>query len=396
MQSQKARIQAQAGWGAQCHNDGGVIITGVMEQTEDQVITSQDLATQEGSSPAHVQNWYYRQCQIDRAEGQSQSYACERAIIEDSYFNQFIFDIKYKNLPKEVQNYTQKAALALKVALYDHLEINDLEVNNPDNQLRIVAQYSSRIPDVQLANVLIKSPQENVQYEHIHVPHLRPVSALLPTQQVFQNLWTGYEAQDKCSLMEDYLRTFDNVTFKTPETPCQYLLAKDCSPKERFAVFAQQLDQQTKTKTVTVLTSGSEIKLLPPQQQNLAQVVVDGRAHELSFRKPITIAAKNQNQIRIYLRATPSDAVNPIIVVDNEFNDLQVKYDGKNVKISVGSQYQGKLCGLCGDNNDETEQEFQGPDMCVYEDAQDFAQSYALAGQHCAQSPVPKGMSALS
>jgi len=91
------------------------------------------------------------------------------------------------------------------------------------------------------------------------------------------------------------------------------------------------------------------------------------------------------------LRATPSDAVNPIIVVDNEFNDLQVKYDGKNVKITVGSQYQGKLCGLCGDNNDETEQEFQGPDMCVYEDAEDFAQSYALAGQHCAQSPVPKG-----
>jgi hypothetical protein len=391
MQSQKAKIQAQAGWGAQCHNDGGILITGVMEQTEDQVITAEDLATQDGSSPANVQNWYYRQCEIDRSEGQSQSYACERAIIEDSYFNQFIFDVKYKNVPKQFQNYTQKAALALKVALYDHLEINQLDVNNPNDQIRVVAQYSSRIPDIQLANLLIKTPSEDSQFEHIHVPYVRPVSSLLPTQQVYANLWTGYDNRDKCYLMEDYLRTFDNVTFKTLDTPCQYLLAKDCSPKERFAVFAQTLDLETKTKSITVLTSGSEIKLLPPQQQDVAQVVVDGRAHEIQFRKPITLAAKNQNQIRIYLRATPSEANNPIVVIENEFNDFEVKYDGKNVKVVVGYQYQGKTCGLCGDNNDESEEEFQGPDMCVYEDAEDFAQSYALSGQHCAQYPVPKG-----
>ena len=391
MQSEKARIQAQLGWGEQCAQKGGIIVEGVMEQTEDQVITNDQLQTQEGSSPAHVQNWYYRQCQIDRAEGQSQSYACERAIIEDSYFNQIILDVKYKNVNKHFQNYTQKAALALKVALYDHVEVNALEVNNPDDQIRIVAQYSSRVPDVQLANLLIKSPQENVQFERVHIPHIRPVSALLRTQEVYSNLWSGYDNRDKCALMEDYVRTFDNVTFKTEETQCQFLLAKDCSAHERFAVFAQQLDTQTKTKSVTVLTSGSEIKLLPPQQQNVAQVVIDGKAHEIAYRKPVTIGAKNQNAVRIYLRATPSDAHNPIIVVESDLNELEVKYDGKNVKVTVGQQYQGKTCGVCGDNNDESEEEFQGPDLCVYEDAEDFFSSYALSGQHCAQQPQPKG-----
>jgi len=189
------------------------------------------------------------------------------------------------------------------------------------------------------------------------------------------------------------------VTFKTPSNQCQYLLAKDCSAQERFAVFAQQLDGKSKTKSLTILTAGSEIKLLPPQQQNVAQVVVDGRPHELTFRKAITLQSgqsgqkrgqeqeNQQKQIRIYLRATPSDAVNPIIVIQSDINDLEIKYDGKNAKIELGPQYKGKTCGLCGDNNDESEEEFSGPDQCIYESAQDFANSYALSGQHCEQSP---------
>jgi hypothetical protein len=390
MQSQKAKIQAQAGWGPQCQHEGGVIITGVMENTQDQVITPEDLAVQSGSSVLHVQDWFYQQCQIDRAEGKSLSYACERAIIEDSYFNQLILDVQYKNIPNEFLNVTRKLGLALKVALYDNLDVNDLDVQNPENQLRFVAQYSSRIPDVQLANLRIETPNEISQFEKIHVPNVRPVSSLLPTSEVYANLLTGYENTDRCSIMEDFIRTFDNVTFKIPNNPCQYLVAKDCSANERFSVFASQLDQESNTKAVTVFTAGSEIKLLPPQQQNVAQVVVDGHTHELTFRKPVTLQG-NKNDIRIYLRKTPSEAVNPIIVVQSDINNLQVLYDGKNAKVLVGSQYQGKTCGLCGDNNDESEEEFAGPDQCVYEDAQDFANSYALSGQHCAQTPFPQG-----
>jgi hypothetical protein len=390
MQSQKAKIQAQAGWGPQCQSEGGVIITGVMENTEDQVIRPEDLAVQSGSSPLHVQDWFYQQCAIDRAEGKSVSYACERAIIEDSYFNQLILDVQYKNAPQELQNITRKLGLALKVAFYDKLDVNDLNVDNPDHQLRVVAQYSSRIPDVQLANLRIQTPRENSQFDKIHVPYVRPVSSLLPTSEVYANLWTGYESTDRCYLMEDFVRTFDNVTYKIPDNACQYLIAKDGSAKERFSVFASQLDQESKTKTVTVLTAGSEIKLLPPQQENVAQVVIDGHTYELTFRKPVTLPG-NKNDIRIYLRKTPSEAVNPIVVVQSDINQLEVLYDGKNVKILVGSQYQGKTVGLCGDNNDESEEEFAGPDKCIYEDSEDFANSYALSGQHCEQAPIPQG-----
>jgi uncharacterized protein YlbG (UPF0298 family) len=390
LQSQKAKIQAQLGWGQQCHNDGGVIITGVMENTEDQVIRPEDFSVQSGSSAQQVQQWFYQQCQVDRADGQPQSYACERAIIEDSYFNQLILDVQYKNVPDQVLNWTQKLNLALKVSLYDQLDNNELNVNNADNQVRIVAQYSSRIPDIQLANLRIQTPNENSFYEKINIPYVRPVSALLSTSEVYSNLLYGYSPQSRCALMEDFVRTFDNVTYQIPDTQCQYLVAKDCSAAERWAVFAQRLDSEANTKTVTVLTGGSEVKLLPPLQQNLVQVVVDGHTHEVTFKRPVTLAG-NKNDLRIYLRKTVSDSVNPIVVLESDLNDLEVLFDGKNARIQVSNRYQGKTCGLCGDNNDETEDEFSGPDQCLYDNSQDFASSYALSGQHCTQQSIPQG-----
>jgi hypothetical protein len=384
------------GWGQQCQSEGGVIVKGVMEQTEDHVLDEQDFAqsSANGQTSAQVQNWYYRQCQEDRSSGQPQSYACERAIEASSYFNQLILDVKYSGVPKHVQNITRKASLALKYYLYQHLEENSLDVDNPDEQIRLVLQYSQRVPDIPLFDLEIRSPEEIQMYSRVHVPHVRPVSSLYGYERVLSNLLTNYEGsyyESECHLMSQYVRTFDNVTYQLPLSPCQYLLAKDCSANERFAVFAQQLEPEVGTKTLTVITSGSEIKLLPPQQQSVAQVVVDGHAHELTYRQPVTLIG-DKNNLRVYLRATPSEANNPIIVLESDINGLKVLYDGKNAKIIVqDGEYQGKTCGLCGDNNDETEDEFLGPNECRYEEEYDFANSYALSGQHCEQTPQPRG-----
>lgn len=391
MQTAKAKLQAQLGWGAQCRGDGGIIITGVMEKTEDQVIKPEDLASpKDGSSVLHLKDWIYNQCQVDRSEGKPLSWACERAIIEESYLNQIILDIKYKHLPHEIKNISQKLDMALKVAMYESMDNNAIGVDNPDDQIRVIAQYSSRVPGVPLVNLRIEKPHEETQFEKIFAPFVRPISTLLPTKEVYANLLTGYENTDSCALMEDFVRTFDNVTYKLPDNPCHYLVAKDCSPKERFAVFATQLDEESKTKKVTVLVAGSEIILTPPTQQDLLQVVVDGKPKELTFKNPITYNREKED-IRIYLRKTVSDAVNPIAVVEVDQDGVQILYDGKNAKVLVDSRHKGKLCGLCGDNNDETEEEFQGPDECQYEDAEDFANSYALAGEHCEQIPKPRG-----
>lgn len=386
----RAKVKAELGWGPQCHTEGGIIVTGIMEKTKDQVWKMEDFSVQDGATDLHMKDWFYHQCATDRSEGKSASYACERAIIKESYFNQLTLDIKYKNVPREIQNLTRKLDLALKVGLYENMDNNDLDVDNVDDQLRLVAQYSGKVPDVPMMNLFIQKPNEETKFEKVHTPFFRPPSTFLPMSEVLMNLITGYENTPSCALMEKAVRTFDNVTIDLPETPCQILVAMDCSPQERFAVYSKELDPETKDKKVTVITAGKEIKLLPPQQQDLMQIQVDGQSHELSPDHPVSYCG-SKDCVRVYLRKPSSDAVAPICVIENPDDDVTILYDGKNVKVLLGTGYEGQTCGVCGDNNNEVHREMVGPGLCLYEKQEDFVNSYSMAGEHCEQKPVPLG-----
>jgi len=123
----------------------------------------------------------------------------------------------------------------------------------------------------------------------------------------------------------------------------------------------------------------------------LAQIQVDGSHHELGFQNPLSFCG-GQDCTRVFLRKTVSDAVNPIVVIDVPHLGLQVLYDGKNVRVwTEKGQWKGKLCGLCGNNDDETEDEFVGPAECIYEDAEDFVNSYSMGGEQCEEAERPRG-----
>ncbi|RWS06019.1 vitellogenin-like protein [Dinothrombium tinctorium] len=391
MQELKAKIKTEIGWGPKCRADGGVIITGILEKTADQVWQSEDFNSQDGANQHHIQDWFYHQCEVDKSNGQTLSFACEQAILKDSYFNRLVLDIAYKNIPKEIQNISQKLDLALKVALYDQMDYNAIDVDNPDDQIRIIADYSEKVPEYPMVNLHIAKPEEETNFEKVYVPYFRPPSAVHNYVQVLGNLITGFESiAPSCAIMEESVRTFDNVTYVLPETNCQYLVAMDCSPHERFAVFATTLDSHANTKKVTLFTNGQHIKLVPPQEQNVAQIVVDGKTMELKSNNP-QYFCNGHSCVQIYLQVTPSDTVPPIVVVNDPYVDLKVKYDGKNLKVEIGTQYKGKTCGFCGNNDDESDEEFEGPGQCIYYNAEDFVHSYTLTGEHCSQVAAPQG-----
>lgn len=369
-QQQKVQIKAKAGWGPQCQQ-GSVVITGQMDRTqEDKVVL--DLVS---DSKQEQQKWYQKQCQTDIAKGKQLSYACERTALENSYFNRVELDVKYQNVPKALVNLTQKLDLAMKVALFRNLDNNNVDVHNQNDQIRIVAHYSSKIPDVSLVNVRIEKPQETTQYNKIYVPHLRPASSLVRSTKVLANPWTGYQSSS-CNLMQEYVRTFDNVTYKMPRSQNQYLIAKDCSIQERFAVYTSQDGQYLKVITVDV--AGVQVKIPQPTQQKQVKVIVDGRQVEVTSRKPKTIEGKST--VRISLQQQPQSQ-SPVVIVEALQEKVKVLCDGKRAKVIVGGKYQGKTCGLCGDNNDETEAEFQGPNGQVYETEEEFVNSYDISSQ---------------
>jgi hypothetical protein len=67
-------------------------------------------------------------------------------------------------------------------------------------------------------------------------------------------------------------------------------------------------------------------------------------------------------------------------------------YDGKNIKVLIKDHpYRGKTCGICGNNDKEKNDEFEGPARCIFEEAKDFVAAYSMAGEHCEQVPRPEG-----
>ncbi|OTF71818.1 hypothetical protein BLA29_002695 [Euroglyphus maynei] len=358
-----------------------------METGEEKVILERDLESTQDTLGQSQKDWFYQQCQMDRADGKTASYACQRALVEDSYFKQLKLDIEYDGISDKVLNMTNKIATAAKVAYYSHLDENQM-VENEEGKVKITVQYSTRFANAPMVNVEVKTPKQNVCFKKVYTPYFRPVSALYSTKQVYKNLLTAYESTDRCSMMEDYIRTFDNVSVELPDSTCQYLLAKDCSSYERFSILARQLDTETKTKEATIYVDGKEIVLTPPTSENSAEIRVDGEVKELKASDALVMSDK---KLTIYVRETSSPTSSPMVVLEHEQHDFTVLYDGKNIEVKVGQQYKGETCGICGDNNHESDDEFTGPDTCQYQNSEDFINSYGMAGQHCQRSPRTKG-----
>jgi len=53
--------------------------------------------------------------------------------------------------------------------------------------------------------------------------------------------------------------------------------------------------------------------------------------------------------------------------------------------------HKGKTCGVCGNNDDETDHEFEGPGKCIFEKSEDFVAAYSMAGEHCETKPRAQG-----
>lgn len=193
-QDAKAKYSAELGWGRQCHSGAKIQIKGRFEKTQDKVWKSEDFAHEGATAAEEVQEWYKSQCQNDQADGKTSSYACERAIIRQSYFNQMTMDIKYEHIAPELKVLAKKLDLALKHKYYNNLKIserNGRDEKNMVQEIRIVAQYSNKLPQVPMVNIKIQKPTEYIKIEKVFAPYVRPPSTLIPMKELYKYTIAG-------------------------------------------------------------------------------------------------------------------------------------------------------------------------------------------------------------
>ncbi|XP_075763600.1 IgGFc-binding protein-like [Pelodiscus sinensis] len=144
--------------------------------------------------------------------------------------------------------------------------------------------------------------------------------------------------------------SFDGVAFDFQGT-CTYILAKTCADTGNLTSFAVKVEnvpwgngRVSVTKLVSVEVYGLTLTLL---QNRKGLVMVDGVSHNL----PVVVA---EGQLQAYQQGGN-------VLVQTDFG-LTVSYDlVYQARVTVPGNYQGQMCGLCGNYNGRRDDEFLLP-----------------------------------
>ncbi|XP_071790422.1 zonadhesin-like [Asterias amurensis] len=175
--------------------------------------------------------------------------------------------------------------------------------------------------------------------------------------------------------------TFDGL-WHNFQGECEYILVREC--EQESPVFQVDVLNAGKpgnltgsfTYEVQVQVLGTEIQLKQDQV-----VYVDGRR----------ITLPSQPQDGIWVRKSGIFVeIDVNVITDTDMTILYVKWDGeRTVEVRLPTYlYMGKVCGLCGDFDGNSTNEFQTPEGQQVNDTQVFGNSW-ITGATCEPQTVP-------
>merc|ERR1712025_1402208 len=166
-----------------------------------------------------------------------------------------------------------------------------------------------------------------------------------------------------CKVEGKSFRTFDNKTLPLYLDQCFHVLAADCSKQQQYGILARQLQQSSQQKEVKIYLGQSEIRITPVQQT--LKVVVNGQEQQVQ-----------QNQWQP-LRSAEGVKLGQILLTQNNvvqvyapYYSLALTFDGENIAVETSQWLKGQQCGICGNNNQQPKDDLEGPQYCMYSEAE--------------------------
>uniref|UniRef100_H3A4Z5 Tectorin alpha n=1 Tax=Latimeria chalumnae TaxID=7897 RepID=H3A4Z5_LATCH len=164
---------------------------------------------------------------------------------------------------------------------------------------------------------------------------------------------------------DPHYRTFDGLPFDFQGT-CKYTLSKYCGPQGNHTGFSVEVENEHRGSTIVSWTRWVQLDVYGHQisvaSGEYNTVVVDGSRYNL----PVSFES---GKIRIHRSGSSA-------VVQTDFG-ITVSYDWYHlVTLRVPGTYQGLLCGLCGNFNGDTQDEFTTPNNTLVNNAVAFGNSW--------------------
>ncbi|XP_072216939.1 IgGFc-binding protein-like [Excalfactoria chinensis] len=166
--------------------------------------------------------------------------------------------------------------------------------------------------------------------------------------------------------------SFDGTAFDIPGS-CSYILTESCDDDDDVEHFVVKIkkDSRQKKKVSGIEALSVEVYglTLTLERGKRGTVTVDSISHRLP-----TIL--NQGQVRVYQHGAG-------IHLQTDFG-LVVRYDlHHHVHVTAPQGYQGHLCGLCGNNNGQREDDFLFPDGHPAPNATAFGSAWKIPNVVC-------------
>ncbi|KAF1747899.1 hypothetical protein GCK72_024365 [Caenorhabditis remanei] len=244
------------------------------------------------------------------------------------------------------------------VKAYNYWTVSSRPEDNEEN--RVVLQVTVEPLSRQYVNVTVQTPEQRVELKNSQIPRVH-----LPSIAQRSGKYQLTEASgSECKVQKNQIRTFDDVLYKTPLTTCYSLIAKDCSEEPTFAVLSKKVEKNSDEMIVKVVRGEQEI--VAQLQNEEIRVKVDGKKIQSEDYSEYQIEQLGESAIVI------------------ELPEGEVRFDGYTIKTQLPSySRQDQLCGLCGNNDDESTNEFMTADNTETEDMEEFHRSYLLKNEEC-------------
>ncbi|XP_063227867.1 vitellogenin-like [Bacillus rossius redtenbacheri] len=181
-----------------------------------------------------------------------------------------------------------------------------------------------------------------------------------------------------CILGKNRIATYDGVEYEYGVNGCWHVVTMDCSGENQVAIFARrkgddmELELNADNYKIISVLPGPEVFINDEQinfdQRNVTQVEDDKQA------------------VFAEMSLSPDDSLR----IDLLAYGLRVLYDKSAAIIESTPRLDGRMCGLCGDQDGDLADEFAGPGGRVLATAGDFGRSFLLRDSECEPASRPE------
>merc|ERR1719270_1749337 len=235
--------------------------------------------------------------------------------------------------------------------------------DNYEMEVRTTVHPTRGSYDIEITNVT--RPEQKYKYRDVPMPY--PFTYFYPVSYVIDPVSTGIKAATGkpvfpvCTLEGKHISTFDNRTTRADMDDCFHLLSGDCSKAMSYGVLVRSLESsgsytpETK-KEVKVFIGSTDITMKPDGEHVI--VKVNGSPIEVPMSERHTIMAREGHIVAKIIKSKDN-------VVILKSSKISVLFDGKRIKLEGSNLMKNKLCGLCGDNNNNKLGDVPSPRKCL-------------------------------